>query len=170
MVLIYYLKFYDMSVEKGKWYVDRYPTHARVLVYVEEVKKDYVIGYGIDNRYEWRGPGNKWYVKNLDHLAEASKDEVLERLKKFAIHLGYVEGVTLLGSLISDPGYIKDLKVENIYKYDMQELTRFYLGLDYEARYLMVDGKWLPFSTDSVLNDLNEEPVVQESSLIFKCL
>jgi hypothetical protein len=158
-----------MSVEKGKWYVDKYPTHARVLVYVEEVKKDYVIGYGIDNRYKWGGPGNKWYAKNLNHLVEASKDEVLERLKKFAIDQGYVEGVTLLGSLSLPHSVAKDTEVDKIISWNLELPT--ILSIEVNARdffrHIMVGGKWLPFSTIFMPD---EEPVVQESGLIFKCL
>jgi len=156
-----------MSVKKGKWYVDKHSSHAKVLVYVEQVNKDHVIGYGINNEYEWNSPGHKWYTGNLSHLVEASKDKVLERLKKFAIDQGYVEGVTLIGSLISDPGFTKDSKVEKIYNWDMEGLNGFYLEFDDESRFLMADGKWLPFTTDSMPD---EKPVVQESSLIFKCL
>jgi hypothetical protein len=162
-----------MSVEKGKWYVDKHSsTHARVLVYVEEVKKDYLIGYGIDNRYKWQGPGNKWYHGNLSHLVEASKDEVLERLKKFAIDQGYVEGITLIGSLSLSLSMAKNTKVDEIISWNLDVPTTLSIEANFSGfvRHLMVHGKWLPFTADSVLNDLNEEPVVQESGLIFKCL
>lgn len=159
-----------MSVEKGKWYVDKHSsTHARVLVYVEEVKNDYVIGYGIDNRYKWGGPGNKWYARNLNHLVEASKDEVLKRLKEFATDQGYVEGVTLLGSLSLPHSIAKDTEVDKIISWDIPHPTVLEIEVNARdfVRHLMVDGKWLPFTTDFMPD---EESVVEESSLIFKCL
>lgn len=152
-----------MSVKKGKWYVDRYPTHGRVLVYIEEVKKNYVIGYGIDNRYEWSGPGNKWYAKNLDHLVEASKDEVLERLKAFAISKGYVEGVTLISSLSWHS--VSNIKIPKKVSWEIDQGKHLLIHISSAVcKYLMRDGKWLPFSVGDI------EDKVSHEELIFKCI